>query len=310
MITKTHVITFTIMDIPDYTSSIGRKLKIQYSFILTYSVILLGLGIYCLVRYNIYSETNYPECQYGDLKTNTYIISIGNLFVGFILACSSLISFAATRDWSHGQITTYEYWHNFYHEHNSLSKIILFVLQLGVIGFATSNIFRVFDPSGCDPYLYYVLIANVYILYNIVLIGIAIYIAGYFVINLLGCLFELIRGYFQSCCGNNLIILIGNFGLFNRGRVGRQISPIRDHRRLDRVAQTSIPIEVDSNNQNIPRIIPELVEFGTSDDCPVCIDPQKKGVKFGHCTHWVCEVCWSQIMNTNPVCPLCRAQII
>ena len=298
------------MDTPDYTPSIGRKLKNQYSFTLTYSLILLGLGIYCLVRYNIYSDADYPECQYEDLKINTYIIGIGNIFMGFILASASLILLAATRDWSHGRITTHEYWHNFYREHNSLSKIILFVLQLSVIGFASSNVFRVFDPSGCDPYLYYVLIVNVDIFYNIVLIGIAIYVAGYFVINLLGCMFELIRSYFQSCCCDDSIRLIGNFGLFNRGRVGRQISPIMDHRQLDRVAQISIPIEVDTNSQNIPRIIPELVEFGAPDDCAVCIEPQKSGVKFENCQHWVCDVCWSQLMNTNPVCPLCRAKIV
>ena len=61
-------------------------------------------------------------------------------------------------------------------------------------------------------------------------------------------------------------------------------------------------------NREIPKIMPELLIINPHDDCAICIEPQNNGVKFGNCSHWVCQMCWSRLMHTNPVCPLCRCR--
>ena len=302
----------SIMDIQEYTPSQGRKLKILPGFILGYSLILLGLGIFIPVRYKFYSGSDYPECQLGNLKTIIYIIGVENLFIGLILLCISSIQLAAIRDWSIGHITSRDYWQDFHSEYNTLLRLILFILQLSVIGFISSNVFRVFDPSGCDPYLYYVLVGNVYIFYNLIFVGLTLYLACYLIGSFAVVLYKILKLILEGLCCDNAVRLMGSFGLSNRGRISRRvIITTESDNHTEPNFRDSIAIEVNTNKQNnIPQVISELIEFGTPDDCAVCIEPQKTGVKFGNCPHWVCEVCWSQIMNTNPVCPLCRAKIV
>ena len=300
------------MDIQNYTPSIGRKMKILPSLTLGYGIILVGFSLFILIWYNAYSD--YPECQYIDFRIYIYIISIENLLIGFLIISASIILLKSIRDWARGNITSRDYWDDFNSQYNTVLRLILLILQLSAIGFISSKVFRAFNISSCDPYLYYVLIANVYIFYNIIFVGIVLYLACYLISFLGAGLYKIItlmlEGYF---CGNTFR-LIGNFGLFNHGRISRQISPNTNPNtnpnNTNRTEQINIPIDVDANNKNITCVIPELVEFATPDDCAVCIEPQKTGIKFSQCSHWVCEVCWSQLMNTNPICPLCRAKIV
>jgi hypothetical protein len=308
------------MEIPDYTSAIGRRLTIKAVALLGYSLTILGLGIFIPIRYHIYSAPKHPNCQFGDFKTNTYIISVIDILTGLILASFSAIQLIAIREWERGKITTHEFWTEYFREYNSSTCIILFILQLSVIGFVTSSMFRVFNPCECDLYLYYSLIANVDIFYNIVLIGVVCYMVGYLVLGILYGIYEICRGYCINCYGNDFIRLIGNFGLYNGARLRRQIAPTNnDSPRITLDTSQNILDEPSTSNTNtivlvnqeIPKIMPELLVIDPHDDCVICIEPQNNGVKFGNCSHWVCQICWSRLMyTTNPVCPLCRAQII
>ena len=300
------------MEISEYTPKISRQLRIKATASLGYSLTLLGLGIFILTRYHIYSTPKHPNCQFGDFKTNTYIISVVDIVSGLILASFSYIQLVAIWEWKQRKITAYEFWTEFYREYNSSTCLILSILQISVIGFATSSMFRVFDPSECDPYLYYSLIANVDIFYNIVLIGVVCYLAGYLVLWILYGIYAFCRQYLITCCSDDFIRLMGHFGLYNRGRLRRQIAPVDNTQNTFGVlggsnTNTNTVVFV---NQEIPKIIPESFVIDKHEDCVICIEPQTNGVKFGNCSHWVCEVCWSRLMLTNPICPLCRAQII
>ena len=309
------------MEILDYTPAVGRRLSIKATASVAYSLTLLGLGIFILTRYHIYSAPKHPNCQFGDFKTNIYIISVVDILSGLILASFSSIQLTAIWEWKQGKITAHEFWTEYFREYNSSTSLILSILQLSVIGFATSSMFRVFTPSECDPYLYYSLIANVDIFYNIVLIGVVCYLGGYLVLGILYGIYEVCRGYFVNCSSDDFIRLMGNFGLYNSARLRRQIAPANNASpriTLD-TSQNILGVPGTSNtntntiifvNQEIPKIMPELFIIDPHDDCAICIEPQNNGVKFGNCSHWVCEVCWSHLMLTNPVCPLCRAQIM
>ncbi len=298
-----------IIEMDDYTPAIGRRLNIRAGAMLIYSLALLGLGIFLLVRYNIYSTIEYPTCQFGNFKTNIYIISVANFICGLLIASASIVKLVAIREWAVGQITARDFIREYYREYNATLSVILFILQISVICFATSNEFRVFAPSECDPYVYYAILINVDGLYNIILIGVAAYFAAYLATDLvypiLYVIWSIFREIGELCCSN---VRLGNFG-FGRGRTRAVvISPIEN--------QTVIPIPASHTNdtqmqqQVIPKIIPDVIEFTTPDECIICIDPQHKGVKFANCTHWVCEVCWSRLMLDHQPCPLCREKII
>jgi hypothetical protein len=217
------------------------------------------------------------------------------------------VQLIAIKEWSLGHINSRDFWVNYYKEYNSTWGLILFILQISVIGFATSNELRDFTPNECDLYVYYIILINVDVLYNIVLIGVVVYLIGYLVFAILYGLWSMIREFGTLCC---IDVRLSNFsfGLFARGRIMTgQISPITN--------QIVIPIHVTQTNdtqtpQMIPKIIPEVIQITEPDECVICIDPQKNGVKFGNCTHWVCEVCWSRLMLDHQPCPLCRAKII
>ena len=293
------------MEIEDYTPIRGRRFKIRATAALCYSLSLLGLGVFMIVRYNIYSTIDYPNCKFGNFKTNIYIISVADLFCGLLIASASIAQLVAIREWSVGHINSRDFWRDYYREYNSTWGLILFILQISVVGFATSNEFRVFKPSYCDPYLYYVILVNVDVLYNILLIGVAVYLAGYLVFGVLYGLWSIISEIGALCCIDIRLSNYG-FGLFVRGRIRTsQISPITN--------QISIPIPNGQNSptaQVIPKIIPDVIEFIEPVECVICIDPQNKGVKFSNCTHWVCEVCWSRLMLDHQPCPLCREKIV
>lgn len=293
----------------DYTPTIGRRLNIKTGAALCYSLTLLGLGVFLLVRYNIYSTIDYPNCQFGNFKTNIYIISVANLICGLLIASASIVQFVAIREWAVGQITSRDFSREYYREYNGTLSVILFILQISVMCFATSNEFRVFAPNECDPYVYYAILINVDGLYNIILIGVAAYFAAYLATDLvypiLYGLWTIFREIGEVCCSN---VRLRNFG-FSRGRSRSiQISHITN--------QTVIPIPASHTNdtqtqqQVIHKIIPEVIELTIPDECIICIDPQHKGVKFANCTHWVCEVCWSRLMLDHQPCPLCRSSII
>lgn len=296
-----------IIEMDDYTPAIGRRLNIKAGAILFYSLTLLGLGLFLLFRYKYYSASDYHNCQFRNFKTNIYIISVANLICGLLIASASIVQLAAIREWSVGQISSRDFWRDYYQEYNSKWGLILFVLQISVIGFATSNEFRVFTPSYCDPYVYYAILVNVDGLYNILLIGVAVYLTGYLIFGVLYGLWSIISEIGALCC---IDIRLGNygFGLFVRGRIRTsQISQITN--------QITIPIPNGQNNDIPPQlvihtIIPDGIEFTEPDECVICINPQKKGVKFSNCTHWVCEVCWSRLMLYQQPCPLCREKIV
>jgi len=292
----------------DYTPAIGRRLNIRAAAMLFYSLTLLGLGVFLLVRYNIYSTIDYPNCQFGNFKTNIYIISVANLICGLLISSASIVQLVAIREWAAGQITSRDFNTEYYREYNATLSVILFILQISVICFATSNEFRVFAPSECDPYVYYAILINVDGLYNIILIGVAAYLVAYLVYPVLYLLWTIMREIGNLCC---MDVRLGNFGIgwLGRGRTRAVvISPMPN--------QIIIPIPASHTNdtqiqqQVIPKIIPEVIEFTAPDECVICIDPQHNGVKFANCTHWVCEVCWSRLMLNQQPCPLCREKII
>jgi hypothetical protein len=296
------------MEIEDYTPIRGRRFRIRAAVALCYSLALLGLGVFILVRYNIYSTSDYPKCQFGNFKTNIYIISVADIFCGLVIGSASIFQLVAIREWSVGHLNSRDFWLNYYKEYNSTWGLILFILQISVIGFATSNEFRVFTPSECDPYVYYAILINVDVLYNIVLIGVVGYLSGYLIFGVLYGLWSVIREIGALCC---MDVSLGNFGfgLFARGRtrIG-VISPMPNQIVIPMIAEQTNNAQ--TQQQIIPKIIPKVIQFTEPDECVICIDPQCCGVKFSHCTHWVCEVCWSRLMLDQQPCPLCRAQII
>ena len=43
-------------------------------------------------------------------------------------------------------------------------------------------------------------------------------------------------------------------------------------------------------------------------ECMICMEETKFFVIF-ECGHEVCEACYPKVLDTNPECPLCRAQL-
>jgi hypothetical protein len=315
------------MDIQDYTSRLGKRLQTELVLGFIYSLSLLGLSIFELVRYNFYNiNSQYSACGFNNLKTIVYIVSAINLITGLALLITSLTMLSAVKIWRSANIRAHEFWHLYYREYNHLRSLILFILQLSVIAFSTSYTIRFFEPNGCDPYIYYSLITNIYVIYNISLIGLALYISlniTWFVFkSVIIWLCDIISTYCVSWCSNGFIRLMGNLGLSTRGRSILQINPNPVTNNPNNINNTNNAYNGFNNNlfsgrqnNNINIIdstvaIHDLIELAMTEDCVVCIEPQKMGVKFGNCSHWVCEICWSQLMKTTSVCPLCRAQII
>lgn len=276
----------------NYTPVIGRRLNIKVRAALCYSLALLGLGVFILVRYNIYSTSDYPNCQFGHFKTNIYIISVANLICGLLIGSASILQLNAIKEWVGGNINTQDFWQHYYREYNRILGLILFLLQISVIGFITSNEFRVFNPSECDPYVYYILLINVDVLYNILLIGVAVYLGVYLVFGVLYGLWMITQEFYELCC---LDIRLSNFGfgMFGRGRTSTSdILPITNQIVIQ-IPDTQPSDSQQQHQQIIPEIIPENVQFIKSYECIVCI--KKTDGKLSNGLKGVCKNCVSQL---------------
>ena len=50
----------------------------------------------------------------------------------------------------------------------------------------------------------------------------------------------------------------------------------------------------------------EVLTFGTSVDCPICLDMTGPSVKYQTCNHYVCTTCFKKRRENK--CPLCRCE--
>ena len=295
----------------DYTPTLGKKLKIRASINILYGIILIGFGIFDLIILDVYSVKYNDSCQYGNIRSSTYAVIVMNLFFGLLITISGNIYYRSIKAWANGDISNTWFRLNIHREYQNGVILTLAILQISAFGFASSSSeFKNITPDGCDPLLYYSLLINIYLCYNITLTLIVLYICLYICWLILACIIEIFTGYINSCvCCDNVNNESGRFGLFGRNsaRIAprptsriphRLVDPVNGSRQSGMIGGQSVIINIPAKSNVNPPL-----------DCPVCLDPQDGIINFKNCQHWVCDICWARLMDTNPICPLCRKSI-